>query len=199
MPLKWTILTIIFTTCIGCTSTGKLTRKFSDEVITSNSKNWEARYTNTALSEPISKFRSPVPSKIDSALIAGSRSLWKQLLAYCINKPKILEVPTDAMIQLSLTDRSTLAVTAFQGKTHLSTFSIPVKRRNNYLILENKNRVIPIPIFYFRIKEEETILAQLKNNRLGIASYEGDLLWILVMGAGKDHFFSNEYLQIHEK
>ncbi len=165
----------------SCTSTRRMSRKFSEkpEVITSQFSG--ERYAN-----------KPADSSRDYARIP----LWNQLAMYRPEKDSLPEIHRNAEISLSLEKNNMLKVIAYQDQEQLDGFEIPVRKRGKYLILENKTRVIPIPIIYFEVKESKEILAPLKNNRIGIHGYSDHTLWILFFGASSPGRSINEYERI---
>jgi hypothetical protein len=182
---------------IGCTSTRKLTKQFSDKPETVNMEQWSASYSNTAIERPSISF-NPNTSNQGKSVDPKQSSLWMKLSHFRTIKDSLPSIPETALIHLQMQNNKTLKVAAYQVEILLASYTIPVKQRNNYLILENKNRVIPIPILYFEIKEEKTILAPLANDRLGITTLNGHTLWILFMAAGGDSHFSAEYQKIDQ-
>lgn len=160
----------------GCTSTRSLSRKFSEKPVAISTHFDAASYVN-------------MPT--DTTRQSVQRSLWKKLAEYRPEQDTLPEITENARILLSL-DHNSLQVSAFEAQQLAGSFEIPVRSRGKYLILENKTRMIPIP-FFFSSKEDKTILAPLKNNRIGIHVYSDETLWILFFGASDTRRFISEY------
>jgi hypothetical protein len=167
----------------GCTSSRSLSRKFSEKPTTITTQFVETSYVNT---------------HIDTAgrYVLRQRSLWDKLAEYRSVQDTLPVQTENARILLSLENNKTLRVSAYDGLQATASFEIPVRKRRKYLILENKSRIIPIPLIYFSVKEDKTILAPLKNKRIGIYDYSDETLWILFFGASKTGRSISEYQEV---
>lgn len=170
------ILALAFTWS-SCTSTRSLSRKFSEKPERISQQFSDTKYANTGER---------------TGYHSGETQLWTTLAMYRTQKDTLPQVHADAVIQLSLLEEKTLEVSAFENGLQVGSFEIPVRKRNKYLILKNKVRTIPIPLF-FSMREDKAILATLKNGSIGYYSYSDETLWILFFGASKTGRFMHEY------
>ncbi|MBD1431636.1 hypothetical protein H8B06_02265 [Sphingobacterium sp. DN00404] len=176
--MRWLVYIIMVAVLTACTSTRSLSRKFSEKPEVIGEQFAGSSYANTP---------------IDTTGRYGRVSLWRKLAPYRSVKDSLPEIAANAHIRLSLEDNKTLKVTASENQQAVAIFEIPVRRRGEYLILENKTRIIPIPFIYFSVKENKTILVLLKNNRIGIYDYDDESLWILFFGASNTAAAIYEY------
>ncbi len=163
--MRWIGIIILLLSLVGCTSTRKLTKRFSDKPVGIDAHSFDGSYSNISV-DTLQK-----------------TSLWRHLATYRPDSSSLPDISRDAIIQLSFVQNRLLKVDAYQNQTLLASFEIPVGKRKKYLILENRNHVIPIPIIYFETKEDKTVLSILQNDRIGISSYSDHTLWILFFGA----------------
>lgn len=177
------LILVVVSIITSCTSIRKMSRKFSDLPINITHQFQGEDYSNSA--NNIVKSYTKKPS-----------SLWTTLSNYRTEQTVLPHIYENAKIQLLLVNHI-LKVTAIQNKEEIASFEIPVSKKGNYLILKNKIQIIPIPIFYWSIKEDKTILVPLANNNLGIHSYTDETLWILFFGASNTVRSINEYNRIN--
>lgn len=163
---------------LGCTSTRRMSRKFSEKPAVIYRQFSDVGYANT----PIAKYGH-----------ASNGPLWETLSYYRLEKAELPAVGKEAVIRLSLTNSDTLTVSSIEDKQVIGSFEIPVRRRGTYLILEKKVRMIPIPILYFSSDEDKTILAPLANGSIGYYSYSDETLMILFFGASRTSNTIREY------
>lgn len=107
-----------------------------------------------------------------------------------------MEGGEDMQVRLTLINTNELKVDAVDSGQQIATFRIPVTPKNNYLILEKRRNLIPIPFIYFNIKEEISILSALQNGRIGYSSHQEDSLWIMFFGASNSGGIQKEYERI---
>ncbi|WP_229738813.1 hypothetical protein [Parapedobacter pyrenivorans] len=176
---------LLLTASASCTSTRKLSKKFSEQPAVI-----KAQLSGTAYSNR--------PEELKTRYTIAHNSLWDKLAAYRLEKDTLPPVSGEAIIRLSLVTDTRLNVEAYQQQQLIAGFAIPVRKRGKYLILEKKRTMIPIPVIYFDVKEAITILAPLKNNRIGIHRYSDHTLWILFFGASNTGRSIEEYSQLNE-
>jgi len=164
---------------VGCTSTRKLTKKFSVPAVRMDMESLGGRYSNKGID-------------------GNKTTLWERLSNFAPDQDSINAIPEDAEIRLDFNPGGTLKASVIAHGELTESLSIPVKKRHKHLILQNKTRVIPIPFLYFEIKEKKTVLALLENGHLGFSYYDSHSLWILVMAAGDDSAFTAEYERLTE-
>jgi len=169
----------------SCTSTRKLSKKFSKQPAVITAQFSGVGYSNT-------------PAEITERYTVVRSRLWDRLAAHRPEKDTLPPVRDEAIIRLALATESLLNVEAYQQQQRIAGFNVPVRKRGKYLILEKKRKMIPIPVIYFDVKEAITVLAPLKNNRVGIHRYSDHTLWILFFGASKTGRSIEEYEQINE-
>lgn len=181
--MRWFFYIAVITVLAGCTSTRSLSRKFSEKPEVIGEQFAGASYANTP---------------IDTTGRYGRISLWRKLAPYRLAKDSLPEVAENARIRLSLENDEILKINAYENQQAVANFEIPIRKRGKYLILKNKTRIIPIPFIYFSVKENKTILAPLKNNRIGICDYDDESLWILFFGASNTAAAIYEYESIDQ-
>ncbi|MEI5983836.1 MULTISPECIES: hypothetical protein [Sphingobacterium] len=109
-----------------------------------------------------------------------------------------MEGGEDMQVRLTLLNTDELKVDAVDSGQQIATFRIPVTPKNNYLILEKKRNLIPLPFIYFKVKEEISILSALQNGRIGYSSHQEHSLWILFFGASNISGIQEEYVRIKQ-
>ena len=169
---------------LGCTSTRRMSRKFSEKPAVIYRQFAGVDYANT----PIHK---------EGHVSAGA--LWESLSYYRLEKTELPEVGEGAVVRLWLTNSDTLTVRAIEDGQVVGSFEIPVRRRGKYLILERKVSMIPIPVLYFSSHEDKTILAPLADGSIGYYSYNDETLWILFFGASQTSNVIHEYQPVEQR
>jgi len=181
--MRYLFYLILILSLSSCTSTRKLSKKFSTKTASVNTNFKGELYSNKAvnLAKPYHK---------------NSLSLWKLLSTFRVEKESVFEGEEDMQVRLTLINTNELKVDAVDSGQQKATFRIPVTQKDNYLILEKKRNLIPLPFIYFKVKEEISILSALQNERIGYSSHHEDSLWILFFGASNISRMQEEYVRI---
>ncbi len=181
--MRYLFYLILILSLSSCTSTRKLSKKFSTKTASVSGNFKSELYSNKAVNraKPYQK---------------NSISLWRLLSTFRVDKDSIMEGGEDMQVRLTLLNTGELKVDAVDSGQQIATFRIPVTPKNNYLILEKKRNLIPLPFIYFKVKEEISILSALQNGRIGYSSHHEDSLWILFFGASNTSGIQKEYERI---
>lgn len=177
---KLIYIPVVLLFLMGCTAPGRLTKKFSERPIVVTTQFRGESYAN-------------VPAEIPRRYTVMKYNLWDQLRAYRMESDTLPSVPDEAGIRLSLVKNDFLKVAAYREQQLIARFDIPVRKKGKYLILKKRRKMIPLPIIYFDIEEDITILAPLENSRIGFHSYSDHSLWILFFGASNTGHSIEEY------
>lgn len=177
------ILSVALFALASCTAPRKLAKGFTEKPIQVSTAFKGESYANN-------------PSEIPRRYTVKAYTLWDQLSFYNMEPDTASEIPEEASIRLSWVENDLLQVRAYQEEKLIASFDISVRKKGKYLILKKKRKMIPIPIIYFEIKEDITILAPLEKNRIGFYSYSDETLAILFFGASKTSRSISEYEQI---
>lgn len=173
------IISVLVLVLSGCTSTRRLSNKFSEKPAVIYRQFSGASYANNSGQ--------------------NKSSLWISLSQFRQDKEGLPPVGDDALIQLTIEKSKKLTVTAFQEQQQIASFYIPVRQRGKYLILKNKTRIIPIPILFFNLKEHKAILAPLENGSIGYYGYRSETLMILFMGATNESNYIHEHQPVEQE
>lgn len=191
--MRYLFLLLTVSSLYSCVSNRTMSRKFSDMYDNVSFHESVFFYSNTPTDYLPKKHLNPKLDTISKNDLMTTSLLWNRLSTFRNQKDSIKKIPSSANISLQLVNNKSIKVSAYGSNTLLDSFMIPIKKKKNYLVLNDKKQFIPIPILFFYLNQKKTILAILKNGHLGFSSYDNETLWILFMGASTDNLFTYEY------
>ncbi|MNL10302.1 hypothetical protein D3C87_1310990 [compost metagenome] len=128
------------------------------------------------------------PSNIKSDLEFSS--LWNQL--NLSEKPDTL-VFSKAKVGLKAVGKDQIKATWLQGDIEKKSVVLKGKLKDNYFVSKHKRMIIPIPLIYGQVKNNQFQLWLDKDNQLHADRLQNSWGWVFVFLASNDNTSSNEY------
>lgn len=117
-------------------------------------------------------------------------SLWNQL--NLSEKPDTLDF-SKARIGLKAVGKDQIKATWVEGGTEKKSIVLKGKLRDNYFVSRHKRTVIPIPLIYGQVKNNQFQLWLDKGNQLHADRLQNRWGWVFVFLASNDNTSSHEY------
>ncbi len=120
-------------------------------------------------------------------------SLWRQL--HLDNHLDAADFRA-AKIELRSVDKRSIKAIWWQNETALAEIHLKGKLKDNYFVSKAKRTIIPIPLIYGQIKNNQFQLALNTNNELLLDRLENQWGWVFVFLANNDSSKSYTYHKI---